>query len=50
MTLTVMARDTLQREKTGKRAKEIENVAALIANRSRALQEFLQAKNVVSPI
>jgi hypothetical protein len=49
MTLTVMARGTLQRERTGKHAKEIESVAALIADRSRALQEFLEAKGVVSP-
>lgn len=49
MTLTVMARGTLQQEKGGKHAKEIESIAALIADRSRALQGLLEDHGVVSP-
>ena len=46
MTLTVKARGTLKQKKTGKHAKAIEGAAALIADRSRALQEFLSAHGV----
>lgn len=49
MTFTVRARGTLTKEKTGKHAKEIEGVAARIRDRSRALQEFLEDKGIVSP-
>jgi hypothetical protein len=44
----VMARGILQHEKKGKHAKSIEGVAALIAARSHALQEFLEQKGIVS--
>jgi hypothetical protein len=47
-TLTVLARGTLVKEKAGKHAKAIERVAALIADHSRALQEFLEGHGVVS--
>jgi hypothetical protein len=46
---TVIKRGTLVRERRGRKARQIEAVAALIADHSRALQGFLNDNGVVSP-
>jgi hypothetical protein len=50
MTFTVKARGTLRKQKGGKPASAIEGVAALIRDRSRALQGFLEANGVISAV
>jgi hypothetical protein len=46
---TVIERGSVVKEKRGQKARQIEAVAALIAEKSRALQDFLHAKGVASP-
>jgi hypothetical protein len=46
---TVVERGSVVKEKSSQKAWQIEAVAALIAEKSRTLQDFLHAKGVVSP-
>ena len=47
---TVIERGSVVKEKRGQKPWQIEAVAALIADRSRALQKFLHDTGVVSPV